>query len=154
MIKKTECLELLFDLKDRGVECSKEIKHLLSLVEPDIDTLKFLNSHRELSLQQFYEKLRKSYNDGHSKLYINIVKEYTEEDTTYDILCTLASLQLQLLLFNKTLDDSSFLSSARFEDISKVMLLYYNTKDIIPGKKLLSIIKSDLKVFEQLKDTK
>ena len=149
MITKTECLNLLFELKDSGVECTEQIKHLIILPEPDIETIKFINDNKELNVRKFYEKLRRSYNHKKSNLYINIVKEQTEVSPK-EILCTLASLQLQILLFNKTLDDSSFLQNARFDEISKVLLNYYNTKDVIPCQKLLELVKSDLKVLEEI----
>ena len=73
MITKTECLGLLFELKDLGVECSSQIQHLLSLPEPDINTIKFINDNKELNVRKFYEKLRKSYNKKKSNLYINYI---------------------------------------------------------------------------------
>lgn len=149
MITKTECLNLLFEIKEGGVDCSTQIKHLLTLQEPDIETIKFINDNREFNVRKFYEKLRHSYNNNKSKLYCNIVNEDNHKDRK-EMLCTLASLQLQILLFDKTLDDTSFLQCARFDEISKVLLNYYNTKDIIPCQQLLGIIKADLKVFEQI----
>lgn len=149
MITKTDCLNLLFDLKDNGVECSNIIKHLIPLSEPDIETIKFINENREFNVRKFYEKLRHSYNNKKSKLYYNIVNEATYKDSK-ELLCALASLQLQILLFDKTLDDVTFLQNARFDEISKVLLNYYNTKDIIPCQQLLSVIKADVKVFEEI----
>ena len=150
MITKSECLNLLFELKDSGVDCMEQIKHLASLSEPDIETIKFINDRRELNVRKFYEKLRKSYNHKSSKLYMNIVKEPEEDFDPKEILCTLASLQLQILLFYKTIEDTSFLQNARFDEIGKVLLNYYNTKNIIPCQKLLFLIKSDLKVLEEI----
>lgn len=150
MITKTECLGLLFELKDLGVECSSQIQHLLSLPEPDINTIKFINDNKELNVRKFYEKLRKSYNKKKSNLYINLVKEPSATTNPKDILCTLASLQLQILLFNKTIDDTNFLQNMRFDEISTVLLNYYRTKDIIPCQKLLGFVKSDLKVLEEI----
>ena len=73
-ISKQECLNLLFELKDKWIDCNTQIKQLLLLNEPPIETIKFINDHQELDIRKFYEKLRKSYNNKHSKLYINIVK--------------------------------------------------------------------------------
>ena len=150
MITRAECLGLLFELNENGVDCTEQIKHLLTLIEPDIDTIKFINDHQELNVRKFYEKLRKSYNNKKSKLYINIVKEQHESLSPKEILCTLASLQLQILLFNKDIDDVNFLQSARFDEICKVLFNYYNTKDIIPCQQLLNLVKSDLKVLEEI----
>lgn len=150
MITKTDCLSLLFELKDKGINCNEQIKHLLVITEPDIETIKFINDNRELNVRKFYEKLRKSYNQKRSNLYINIVRENRDKVDPKELVITLASLQLQILLFNKTLDDIDFLRNARFDEISKVLLNYYSTKDIIPCQRLLDLIKSDLKVLEEI----
>lgn len=150
MITKTECLSLLFDLKDNGVDCTKQIKQLISMSEPTIEIIKFINDNKELNVRKFYEKLRKSYNKGQSKLYKNIVSNNDVQRDSKEILCTLASLQLQILLFNKTIDDTDFLQNARFDEISKVLINYYNTKDIIPCIRLINLVKSDLKVLEEI----
>lgn len=150
MITKTECLNLLFELKDNGIECTDKIKYLISHTEPNVEIIKFINDNREFNLRKFYEKLRKSYNNKKSKLYINIVEMNDKEPK--ELLCTLASLQLQILLFNKTIDDNDFLSNARFNEISKVLLNYYNTFDIIPCQKLLSLVKADLKLLEEISE--
>ena len=150
MITKTECLSLLFDLKDNGVDCTKQIKQLISMSEPTVEIIKFINDNKELNVRKFYEKLRKSYNKGQSKLYKNIVSNNEVQRDSKEILCTLASLQLQILLFNKTIDDTDFLQNARFDEISKVLINYYNTKDIIPCIRLINLVKSDLKVLEEI----
>ena len=150
MITKNDCLNLLFELKDNGVECNDQIRKMMSASHPDIETIKFINDHKELNVRKFYEKIRKSYNKKKSNLYINIVKEPDENMNPKDVLCTLASLQLQILLYNKTINDSSFLQNMRFDEISKVLLNYYMTRDIIPCQKLLGFVKSDLKVLEEI----
>lgn len=150
MITKTECLSLLFDLKDNGVDCTQQIKQLISMSEPTVEIIKFINDNKELNVRKFYEKLRKSYNKGQSKLYKNIVSNNDVQRDSKEILCTLASLQLQILLFNKTIDDTDFLQNARFDEISKVLINYYNTKDIIPCIRLINLVKSDLKVLEEI----
>lgn len=147
MFTKTDCLTLLFELKDKGIDVNDEIKYLIVHDEPTLDIIRKINSNLELSLKAFYEKLRKSYNDNRSKLYINIVKENSLEPK--EILCTLASLQLQILLFNKTLNDPTFLRSARFNEICECLKKYYNTGDIIPSQTLLGLFKADLKFLEE-----
>lgn len=146
MITRLDCLTLLFELRDRGVDVDKDIKYLLVHTEPTLDIIKTINNNMELNIRAFYEKLRKSYNNNKSKLYINIVKENSLEPK--EILCTLASLQLQILLFNKTLDDPSFLRTARFNEICDCLKLYYTSGDIIPSQKLLELFKIDLKFLE------
>lgn len=147
-ISKQECLNLLFELKDKGVDCTTEIKKLLVLNEPTIDTIKFINDHQELDLRKFYEKLRKSYNNKHSKLYINIVK-YDELEGN-ELLCCLGALLQQVLLFNKNLNSSEFLTQARFNEILYCLNQYYNSRNLIPCQKLLGLIKADLKVLEEI----
>lgn len=146
MITKTDCLTLLFELKDKGVDVTSDIKYLLVHNEPTLEIIKKINDNMELNIRAFYEKLRKSYNNNKSKLYINIVKENSLEPK--EILCTLASLQLQILLFNKTLNDPSFLRSVRFNEICDCLKHYYTTSDIIPSQKLLELFKADLKFLE------
>ena len=147
-ISKQECLGLLFELKDRGVNCAPEIKKLLISNEPSIEIIKFINDHQELDLRRFYEKLRKSYNHKNSKLYINIVK-YNELDGN-ELICCLGALLQQILLFNKTVSSSEFLSQARFNEILMCLKNYYDSKDLIPCQKLLGLIKADLKVLEEI----
>ena len=146
MFTKTDCLSLLFELRDKGIDVDKDIKYLLVHKEPTLDIIKTINNNMELSIRAFYEKLRKSYNNNRSKLYINIVKENNLEPK--EVLCTLASLQLQILLFNKTLDDTSFLRTARFNEICDCLKAYYISGDIIPCQKLLELFKADLKFLE------
>lgn len=147
MFTKTDCLSLLFELREKGVDVDKDIKYLLVHSEPTLDIIRTINNNMELSIRAFYEKLRKSYNNNKSKLYINIVKENNLEPK--EVLCTLASLQLQILLFNKTLDDPSFLRTARFNEICDCLKAYYISGDIIPSQKLLELFKADLKFLEE-----
>lgn len=147
MFTKTDCLSLLFELREKGIDVDKDIKYLLVHNEPTLDIIKTINNNMELSIRAFYEKLRKSYNNNKSKLYINIVKENNLEPK--EVLCTLASLQLQILLFNKTLDDPSFLRTARFNEICDCLKAYYISGDIIPSQKLLELFKADLKFLEE-----
>ena len=147
-ISKKDCLILLSELQEEGVNCNLILKDLVSKgVTPDI--LKFINDNRPLEVTNFYEKLRKSYNHKKSKLYINIVKNEFKDPK--DILTTLASLNLQILLFTKQLDDSTiFLKHCRFEEINMCLYNYSKTYDLIPCQKLLNMIKSDLKVLESI----
>ena len=104
-----------------------------------------------MDLSRFYEKLRKSYNEKKSKLYVSIVKEI--EDPT-DVLTTLASMNLQILLFLKTVEDKDkkmFIKFSRAEEIVQVLENYYKTYDITNCIRLLRVIKSDLKALESIR---
>lgn len=148
IITKDDCLNLLFDLGENGVEVDKEIKHLLVLPEPDVETITFINNHKELNLRKFYEKLRRSYNDKKSKLYKNIVD--TNSLSPKELPICLASLQLQILLFNKELDDTSFLTQSRFNSITQCLQNFYKTGDYIPCQQLLNLFRVDLKFLEEI----
>lgn len=152
MITKNDCLLLLVELKDnfpdKKAEIDSHIKKLLISASPSVELIKFINDNRELNLRSFYEKLRKSYNQGNSKLYKNIVNETELEPK--ELLCCLGALQQQVLLYYKMLDDKSFLNQARFNQISKCLLNYYNTGDIVPCQQLLNLFRIDLKFLEEI----
>lgn len=146
-ISKQDCLLLLTELQDEGINCSDALHKLIKEEQPTIEILKFINDNRQLDVTAFYEKLRKSYNNKKSKLYINIVRE--DFKTPKDILTTLASLNLQILLYNKDVQESTiFLRHCRFEEINMCLYNYAKTYDLIPCQKLLHLIKADLKVLE------
>lgn len=148
MINRSDCLILLNELKNNGIDTSSVTKELIKLKEPTLDILKFINDNKTLDARLFYEKIRRSYNDHKSKLYLNIVKGNLEPK---DVLTCLASLNLQILLYNKNVDNSvMFLRHMRFEEIQKVMLNYSLTGDIIPCQKLLNLFKLDLKALEEI----
>ena len=149
MITKNECLEKLFLLKDEGIECEAQIKQLLLETQPSIEIIQFISNNIELNIRKFYEKLRKSYNDKKSKLYINIVKEITDPN---EVLTTLAAMNLQILLFSKKVEDKQmFFRHSRASEITAVLNNYYKTYDITNCIKILRIIKTDLKALERIK---
>lgn len=147
-ISKKDCLMLLSELQDEGIDCNMIVRDLASNgITTEI--LKFINDNRPLEVTKFYDKIRRSYNHKKSKLYINIVKNEFKDPK--DILTTLASLNLQILLFTKQLNDSTiFLKHCRFEEINMCLYNYAKTYDLIPCQKLLGLIKADLKVLESI----
>lgn len=148
MINRSDCLILLNELKNNGVDTVEVTKELIRLKEPTLEILKFINDNKTLEARLFYEKIRRSYNDHKSKLYLNIVKGNLEPK---EVLTCLASLNLQILLYNKNVENSvMFLRHMRFEEIQKVMLNYSLTGDIIPCQKLLNLFKLDLKALEEI----
>ena len=146
MITKQDCLVLLYDIKEKGCDCSKQIKELISSTDPSLDVIKYINDNRQLDLTKFYEKIRKSYNDKRSNLYINIVKEIEEPN---EVLTTLSALLTQILIFAKKVDNRNmFLKHARCDEISRVLTRYFQTYDLISCIQLLKLIKCDLVALE------
>lgn len=146
MITREDVLLLLTELRDNGVECREQIKKQILSKEPDIEILKFINDNRELELTNFYRKIRKSYNDKKSKLYINIVKE-TEE--VRDVLTTLSALLTQIILYGKNVNNMiMFYQHSRANEITMVLNNYFKTFDLTNCIKLIKIIKADIKVCE------
>lgn len=149
MISKNDCLLLLTDLELKGLNTQPQIKELLSSNQLPISVIKFINDNRELDLTAFYEKIRKSYNQKRSNLYINIVKEIEEPS---EVLTTLSGLLTQILLYSKSVKDKNmFLRHARANDITKVLSNYFNSYDLTLCIKLLRLIKADIKTLESIK---
>ena len=139
MITKNDCYLLLSELNEKGVDTSSPIKDLMSSTSPSIDVIKFINDNRQLDLTAFYEKIRKSYNNKKSKLYINIVKEIEHPQ---DVLVTLSSLLNQILLFSKNAEDRQmFLRHSRADEITKVLSVYFRDFDLTNCIKLIKLIK-------------
>lgn len=150
MITKNDIMILLMDLKDKGINISTHLKNLYSSISIPLETLKLLNDNRSFDVAGFYERLRSSYNKKRSDLYINIVRE---TDNFEDILTTLASYNLQALLYSKTLKDKEmFYRNSRLEEVAEALINYYRTFDIDPCIKLISLIKADIKLFENIKE--
>ena len=146
MITKQDCLILLSEINDRGFDCSKQIRELMSSSEPSLEIIKFINENRQLDLTKFYEKIRKSYNDKKSNLYINIVKEIEEPN---EVLTTLSALLTQILIFSKKVENRNmFLKHARCDERSRVLTRYFQTYDLISCIQLLRLIKCDLVALE------
>jgi hypothetical protein len=151
MLKTNDLILLLTELEEKGVEgASQQIRQVVAKGEIPLETLKFINDNRILDVAHFYEQIRKSYNAKKSSLYINLVRE--EVNDPKDMLTTLASLNLQILLFAKHLESPQmFLSHSRAEEITRVLNNYYRTYDLKPVVALRSLIKADLKSFESIK---
>lgn len=150
MITKQDCLLLLSELKSKGVDTNEQVRKVMSEPSVSLEVLKFINDNRSLDIIKFYEKLRKSYNNKKSILYKNIVKELDETQIT-DVLTTLASLQLQILLFAKNVDDQElFFNHARLSEISACLLDYSRTYSLINCINLLRIVKADMKALESI----
>ena len=151
MLTKNDLLLLSNEMQASGKETSKLATRLALSEGVPRDILKYINDNRPLEVAQFYEMLRKNYNHKKSNLYKNLVREELSEPI--EALITLSALNLQILLYAKKLDDNKmFLKHSRADEITKVLNNYYNTYDLIPCLKMLKLIKSDLKCFENIKD--
>lgn len=150
MITKNDCILLLTEIQKQGdVDVKSQLVKQIKSEEVLPDIIQFINKNRQMDLSKFYEKVRKSYNNKKSQLYINIVRDL-DENKPQEVLTTLASLNLQLLLYSKDATNyQMFLRAARMEEINKCLLNYSKTYDIIPCIKLLQILKADLKCLEQ-----
>ena len=151
MITKTDLLLLLTELQEQGVDTAADIKYLMSAKSIPLDLLKKINQDRQLDVARFYEKLRASYNNKKSKLYINIMR--SDENTISDpntILTTLSALLNQALQF-KADDKVMFFKHVRTSEIVQVLEIYFKTFNIKPALKLLTLYKADIKAFESMK---
>ena len=148
MITKNDCYLLLSELNENGLDTSDAIKDLMSSSSPSLEVIKFINDNRQLDLTAFYEKLRKSYNNKKSKLYINIVKEIEQPQ---DVVVTLSSLLTQILLFSKDTEDKNmFLRHSRADEITKVLYAYFTNFDLTNCIKLIKLFKVDIKALESI----
>lgn len=146
MISKNDCILLITELSENGVDTTEAMKRALYEKSPSLETVQFINAHRQMDLTRFYQKVRKSYNQKHSTLYINIVKEI---ENVNEVLTTLSALQTQILLFARDADDRTmFLRHARALEISKVLTNYFQTYDLTNCLKLLRLVKADIKALE------
>jgi len=147
MITKNDTILLLGELDDAGIDTTDMLELALRSADVNIAVVKFINSHRPFEANKFYEKIRKSYNSKRSTLYINIMRE--DMKSPIDMLTTLASLQLQLLLFSKEVQDvQMFLKHTRFEEICSALHTYSKTFDLVPCIKVLQLVKADIKAFQ------
>lgn len=151
MITKSDVTLLLNDLQDKGIDINSYVRELYSTSSIPTNIIKFINDNRSFDIANFYEKLRRNYNKKRSDLYINIVKEDT--DDIEKVLTTLASYNLQVLLYARQVEDKEmFYRNSRVEEVTRVLNNYYKTFDLEKCVKLLSLIKADIKAFESLKE--
>lgn len=149
MITKTDCLLLLTDMEEQGIDVSDKIRLLMTSRDLSLEVLKFINDNRQLDLLKFYEKIRVNYNKKRSNLYINIVSEIEEPQ---EVLTTLSAMLTQVLLYSKQLTNKNlFLKHSRAVEITKVLENYFKNYDITGALKLMKLIKADIKALESIK---
>lgn len=147
-ISKIDCLALLDDLEENGIDTSTMVRKLVKLSEPNIEILKFINDNRQLDLAAFYEKLRKSYNAKRSTLYINLMKD-PDVNNINKVLATLNSYALQVTLFASGVENKQiFFRFARLQEVYQCLYYYTKTYDLTNCLRLLSLIRADIKVLE------
>lgn len=153
MITKNDCLILLADISKNGIDTKEICNKVITTNGISLEVLEFINKNRGLDLCNFYERLRKNYNDKKSKLYKEIVQIDIKEPK--DIVVTLSSLLTQILLFSNQVEDKQmFLKHSRAEEISKILTNYFINYDMTLCVQILSLVKSDLKALESLKSLK
>ena len=149
MITKNDCLLLLAELQDKGIETKPYVTRVIKNNNIDLDVLKFINTNRQLELTKFYNFLRQRYNEKKSKLYKEIVQ--IDEKQPKDIVVTLSSLLTQILLYSNKVDNKQlFLKHSRADEINKVLLKYFQNYDVQLCVTMLNLLKADLKACEYI----
>ena len=148
MLNKSDCMSILIKLEDKGVDINAQMKKLILAKDIPIDVLKFIAEKQGLEAVNFYEMLRKSYNNKKSKLYKNILDDIKLED----ICIILSSLLLQIALYSSKLTDTknSFLQEIRANEISDALADFYKSDNVEKCLAVLNAIKTDLLVLEYL----
>lgn len=150
MISKTDVILLLTELQMKGINVDKELAQTLNSSSISLEVLKTINDNRQLDVYNFYQKLRQSYNNKKSKLYINIMKaDESALDDPRKVLTTLSAMMNQILQF-KADDQPMFYEHSRCNEILKVLNIYFKSFNLEPALKLLALIKADIKALESL----
>ena len=145
MIQTSDVLILLSELGRDGINVDEQMSSVLAGANI-VDTLKFIKDHKDIDAINFYNKIRKSYNDNKSKLYINILKEI---DDPKEVLSTLSALELQIILSGKKINNPvMFYKVMRLEEILECLLNYSKTYDILPCIDLIKKYKADILMWE------
>lgn len=147
MITKNDCLLLLSQLSDRGIDTKEMVSKTVRSQTVDIEVINFIHEHTSMDIINFYEKLRRSYNQKKSKLYKSIVE--IEDKQPKDIPLTLASLLTQIVLYSNSLQERElFLKHSRAEEISRVLVDYFKNYDLKLSIQLLELVRADIKALE------
>ena len=145
MIQTSDVLILLSELGRDGINVDEQMSSVLTGANM-VDTLKFIKDHKDIDAINFYDKIRKSYNNNKSKLYINILKEI---DDPKEVLSTLSALELQIILSGKKINNPvMFYKVMRLEEILECLLNYSKTYDILPCIDLIKKYKADILMWE------
>lgn len=148
MITKNDVILLLTDLQNKGIDVSNELNETLKLNSISLNALRLIYDNRNVDIINFYNKLRKSYNDKRSKLYISIMK--SDENKLNDpkkVLTTLSALLNQIFQY-KAEDQVLFYKHSRCSEIAKVLDAYCNSYNLEAAFQLLALIKADIVALE------
>ena len=66
MLTKNDCLTLLYEIKERGVNVKEPTEKLFASENIDYDVLMFINGYKTFDVLDFYDNLRKNYNNKKS----------------------------------------------------------------------------------------
>lgn len=150
MIDKTDIILLLSDMQKNNIDVSNDVKAVLNSNIIPLNIIKKINEFKSIDIINFYIKLKKSYNDKHSKLYKNIMRaDENLLDDPKTALTTLSALLNQILLY-KPEDRVMFYKHARGNEIAQVLSIYFKTYNIEPVYKLLALTKADIKCLEMI----
>lgn len=146
MISRTDCMDILIELEDRGLNINPYMRKLVISDHIPVEVLKFIAANQGLEVGNFYEMLRKKHNQKKSPLYTNILKEKQD-----DIITTLTCLLTQICLYsNKLKNKETFLKEVRAEEISRALNEYFKQEDLSSATHVLKAVKTDLLVLEYL----
>lgn len=149
MITKNDCLLLLSEISDKGIDTKTYVSKIIKSNSVDLEVLRFINDNRPLELTLFYEFLRKRYNEKKSKLYKEIVQ--IDEKEPKDMVVTLSSLLTQIILYSNRIENKQlFLKHSRADEISKVLVNYFTNFDLQLCVSMLNLLKADLKACEYI----
>lgn len=105
-----------------------------------------LKENGNLEIFTFYNRLRKNYNEKHSKVYINIMKEVEDPKK---VLTTLSALVTQILLFSeKSKYKNIFIRHSKLNEILKALEQYSESQTLIPCVEIIKELKQDIKQIE------
>lgn len=157
MLQKNDLILILTDMEDKEKQGDNFYKgaheHLIKMFTTNdisLETLKFINERRPLDVTNFYERIRKNYNNKKSNLYKNIVKDI--EDPT-EAITTLSAFVLNLFLYSKHVEEENktqFFKHVRAEEVTRVLNKFYKDHDVSSALKELRIIKADIIAFEEI----
>ena len=151
MIAKSDVILLLTELQNKGIDVKDELNLVLRSQTIPLEALKKINDNRSLDILKFYEKIRKSYNNKKSKLYINIMRADENVISNPKTIVTTLSALLNQILQYKPDDQALFYKHARADEIVKCLSIYFNTYNLEPSRKLLEITKADVKCLQMIK---